>query len=278
MLACRSDSLGRTIRKVKMNCPACDASESVPMAEAMGPKNAPVTYRRCMKCHSIFSPKLIQTPMTREEWIAAPRPEPDGSDAWRLLSPFGGKASVALAGRADQALIRALANNGCAATACDANRDIVAQCAKQALSVKLGRPSTGALKGRYDLVLTEGLLEYSDDPFAELVEIKNSLNPDGRARIEAVSCDGELAGQMGPDFTIFSPPAARTLYTLDGLTMLAARAGFKMISVVRKRRARAYKWLAKQQPYPSELSRFIAMRLEGVMKKPSIIVLTARPD
>ncbi len=263
---------------VNFNCPACDTQNTVAMAEPMGPKSAPTTYRRCMKCLTIFLPELLAEPMTTQEWIALARPEPRGDDAWRLLAPFGKKTAVALAGRADISLIRAFLDRECAVDACDMNKEVVAKCAGQALSVKVGRPSTGALKDKYDFILCEGLLEYASDPLAELIAVRESLNPDGRVRIEAPSINGELAAQMGPDFTLFNPPAARILYTIDGLTMLAARAGFKMVSVVRKRRARAYKWLAKNQPYSSELARFIAMRLEAYMKNPSIIVLTARPD
>ena len=260
-----------TMKHDPSSCPACGG------VEGDAADLSPAHYLRCRSCRSIFSPGLLSTPLTAEEWSAIPRPEPSKRDARSLLRPFGGAASVALAGRADADLMRCFLSRDLPIEACDASRPHWANAAKASLPVKFGTPSQGMLGERHDLVVVEGLLEYSSSPLDELIAVRKALFPDGRARIEAPSADGFLLHRFGSRFALFAPPAVRTLYTFDGLSRLCARAGFRQVSLVAAS-ARAAAWLRASHTYASAYDKLVALLDDRYGRHPSILVATARAD
>jgi hypothetical protein len=253
-------------------CPAC--GEARP--QKRGAWEAPPEYLRCAICGSLYAPAFLKEPLIREEWEGIFRPCSRPGDAQRLLQPLGGFAKIALAGRADPDLLRALLRRGLPAQACDLNASVVSEAVKASLPVRLGSPASGALDESHDLILIEGLLEYAPDPLRELIAVRERLYRDGRARIEAPSSNNPLLRRQGHAFPLFRSPPVRTLFSVDGLTRIAARAGFRSVHIVHKPARAADAFIAQGASNAIESAWY--RLLERMTDSPTFLAATARVE
>ncbi len=255
-----------------MRCPACDCGETRELPEPFGPREAPVPYARCLACASLFA--VHPHALAGHDWTCVPRPAPHGRHAGRIARMLRGVGDVALVGRADAALMAALAKRGLRVTACDPSPDVALPLAKSGGSVRVGTPAAGALAGEFDLAIVEGLIEYSAHPVEELAAIRRALRPGGRARIEAPQSDGLALQQHGADFFLFAPPAARLLPSFDGLAKLCARAGFDFVTRS-DAPPRSGAWHFRTQPYSRSWVRALERAIDPLYRDRSVLVVTA---
>lgn len=262
-------------REDDVRCPACDSAEIRELPEPFGPRETPVPYARCLACASLFAVGATAAQaLSAHDWAGVPRPAPLAGQAWRIARMLRGVGDVALVGRADAALMAALAKRGLRVSACDPNGDVALPLARAGLAVRVGTPAAGALAGEFDLAIVEGLIEYAAHPAEELAAIRRALRPGGRVRIEAPQADGLALQQHGADFFLFAPPAARLLPSFDGLAKLCARAGFEFVTRS-DAPPRSGAWHFRTQPYSRAWLRLLERAIDPLYRDRSVLVVTA---